>query len=145
MTSRLPASARHPGGDRRLTDQGLLRIDDPLLAANHFSGLLLWIPANKAMFAGRAQHNGLDRHAAADVRVSSPPAADHRTIRASPTRALPPGATTDRRLAAHRAAASPTCRNDTGRARPYRDRGAEHHVDAPSQQPASVRRVFSTP
>ncbi|MFI6644792.1 TetR/AcrR family transcriptional regulator [Streptomyces sp. NPDC050504] len=41
---------------RHLADAGLLRIDDPLLAANHFTGLLLWIPVNKAMFHGGAQH-----------------------------------------------------------------------------------------
>ncbi|MFF7177149.1 TetR/AcrR family transcriptional regulator C-terminal domain-containing protein [Streptomyces sp. NPDC008121] len=29
--------------------EGLLRIDDALLAANHFCGLLLWIAVNKAM------------------------------------------------------------------------------------------------
>ncbi|MEU3792420.1 TetR/AcrR family transcriptional regulator [Streptomyces fructofermentans] len=57
---------------QRLTDQGLLlRIDDALLAANHFSGLLLWIPVNKAMFTGRAQHTeaDLDRYATAGTRV----------------------------------------------------------------------------
>lgn len=56
---------------QRLADQGLLRIDDTLLAANHFSGLLLWIPVNKAMFTGSAQHTGadLDRYAAAGTRV----------------------------------------------------------------------------
>ncbi|MER6677664.1 TetR/AcrR family transcriptional regulator [Streptomyces sp. NPDC000983] len=56
---------------QRLTDQGLLRIDDTLLAANHFSGLLLWIPVNQAMFTGRAQHTeaDLDRYASAGVRV----------------------------------------------------------------------------
>ncbi|MGW1774705.1 TetR/AcrR family transcriptional regulator C-terminal domain-containing protein [Streptomyces sp. NPDC002104] len=31
---------------RRLAGQGLLRIEDPFLAANHFSGLLLWIAYN---------------------------------------------------------------------------------------------------
>ncbi|MFF0204519.1 TetR/AcrR family transcriptional regulator [Streptomyces sp. NPDC005017] len=56
---------------QRLADQGLLRIDDALLAANHFSGLLLWIPVNKAMFTGSAQHTeaDLDRYAAAGARV----------------------------------------------------------------------------
>ncbi|MFD7259104.1 TetR/AcrR family transcriptional regulator [Streptomyces sp. NPDC059874] len=56
---------------QRLTDQGLLRIDDTRLAANHFSGLLLWIPVNKAMFTGSAQHTDadLDRYAAAGTRV----------------------------------------------------------------------------
>jgi TetR/AcrR family transcriptional regulator, mexJK operon transcriptional repressor len=35
-----------------LADRKLLRVDDPLLAGNHFVGLLLWIPVNKAMFTG---------------------------------------------------------------------------------------------
>jgi TetR/AcrR family transcriptional regulator, mexJK operon transcriptional repressor len=35
-----------------LADRKLLQVDDPLLAANHFVGLLLWIPINKAMFTG---------------------------------------------------------------------------------------------
>ncbi|MFC7933541.1 TetR/AcrR family transcriptional regulator [Streptomyces cinereoruber] len=56
---------------QRLADEGLLRIDDALLAANHFSGLLLWIPVNRAMFTGRSQHTeaDLDRYAAAGTRV----------------------------------------------------------------------------
>ncbi len=54
---------------RRLADKGLLRIDDPLLAAHHFSGLLLWIPMNKAMFHGSPQHtqDELDHYTAAGV------------------------------------------------------------------------------
>ncbi|MER6273583.1 TetR/AcrR family transcriptional regulator [Streptomyces sp. 900105755] len=54
-----------------LADQGLLRIDDALLAANHFSGLLLWIPVNKAMFHGSPQHTQLelDHYADAGVRA----------------------------------------------------------------------------
>ncbi|MEU5435987.1 TetR/AcrR family transcriptional regulator [Streptomyces sp. NPDC020719] len=56
---------------QRLADHGLLRVDDPLLAANHFSGLLLWTPVNKAMFTGGAQPTeaDLDRCAAAGVRA----------------------------------------------------------------------------
>ncbi|MFJ3582825.1 TetR/AcrR family transcriptional regulator [Streptomyces sp. NPDC090127] len=56
---------------QRLADQGLLHIDDTLLAANHFSGLLLWIPVNQAMFTGRSRHADvdLDRYAAVGVRV----------------------------------------------------------------------------
>ncbi|MYV37397.1 TetR family transcriptional regulator [Streptomyces sp. SID1328] len=56
---------------QRLADQGLLRIDDPLLAANHFAGLLLWIPVNKAMFHGSPQHTQpqLDHCADAGVRA----------------------------------------------------------------------------
>lgn len=37
---------------QQLTERKLLRLDDPLLAAHHFVGLLLWIPINKAMFSG---------------------------------------------------------------------------------------------
>lgn len=36
----------------QLTRRGLLAVDDPLLAANHFVGLLLWIPVNRVMFCG---------------------------------------------------------------------------------------------
>jgi TetR/AcrR family transcriptional repressor of mexJK operon len=35
-----------------LQERGWLRTDDPRLAADHFVGLLLWIPMNEAMFAG---------------------------------------------------------------------------------------------
>jgi TetR/AcrR family transcriptional repressor of mexJK operon len=35
-----------------LTEKGFLRTDDPYLAANHFAGILLWIPVNEAMFTG---------------------------------------------------------------------------------------------
>ncbi|MFE3115591.1 TetR/AcrR family transcriptional regulator [Streptomyces niveus] len=56
---------------QRLADQGLLRIDDPLLAANHFSGMLLWIPVNRAMFHGGPQHTQaeLGHYADEGVRV----------------------------------------------------------------------------
>lgn len=37
---------------QRLADHKLLRLENPLLAAHHFVGLLLWIPINKAMFSG---------------------------------------------------------------------------------------------
>ncbi|WP_222723702.1 TetR/AcrR family transcriptional regulator [Streptomyces sp. t39] len=56
---------------QRLADQGLLRIDDALLAANHFSGLLLWIPVNQAMFTGGTHHTDadLDRYATEGARA----------------------------------------------------------------------------
>jgi TetR/AcrR family transcriptional repressor of mexJK operon len=56
---------------QRLADQGLLRVTDAHLAANHFTGLLLWIPVNKAMFHGSPQHtqSELDRYADAGVRA----------------------------------------------------------------------------
>jgi TetR/AcrR family transcriptional regulator, mexJK operon transcriptional repressor len=52
-------------------DRNLLRVDDPLLAANHFVGMLLWIPINKAMYTGdyRSTPDELDRLAVAAVRA----------------------------------------------------------------------------
>ncbi|MBF8193934.1 TetR/AcrR family transcriptional regulator [Nonomuraea sp. K274] len=40
----------------RLAERGRLRLDDPHLAAEHFVGLLLWIPVNKVMFWGGGDH-----------------------------------------------------------------------------------------
>lgn len=52
-------------------DRGLLRVDDPHMAAEHFVGLLLWIPVNRAMFTGdhRSRKADLERYAAAAVRA----------------------------------------------------------------------------
>ncbi|MFC4118750.1 TetR/AcrR family transcriptional regulator [Nonomuraea zeae] len=44
------------GSFGRLAERGLLRLDDPQLAAEHFVGLLLWIPLNKVMFWGGGEH-----------------------------------------------------------------------------------------
>jgi len=54
-----------------LAARKLLRVDDPLLAANHFVGMLLWIPINKAMFTGdhRSSPDELERSAVAAVRA----------------------------------------------------------------------------
>lgn len=54
-----------------LADRNLLHVSDPLLAANHFVGLLLWIPINKAMFTGdhRSSRDELERFATAAVRA----------------------------------------------------------------------------
>jgi TetR/AcrR family transcriptional repressor of mexJK operon len=56
----------------RLAERDRLRPDDPLLAANHFVGLLLWIPVNRAMFTGDTEGSSdedLARYAEAAVRV----------------------------------------------------------------------------
>ncbi|WP_043635711.1 TetR/AcrR family transcriptional regulator [Nonomuraea candida] len=56
----------------RLTERGLMRADDPRLAAEHFVGLLLWIPVNKVMFSGGGAHYteaDLERLAEAGVEV----------------------------------------------------------------------------
>jgi TetR/AcrR family transcriptional regulator, mexJK operon transcriptional repressor len=54
-----------------LADRKLLQVDDPLLAANHFVGLLLWIPINKAMYTGdhRSSPAELERFAVGAVRA----------------------------------------------------------------------------
>lgn len=54
-----------------LAARKLLHVDDPLLAANHFVGLLLWIPINRAMYTGDHHSNPdeLDRIAIAAVRA----------------------------------------------------------------------------
>jgi TetR/AcrR family transcriptional repressor of mexJK operon len=57
---------------QRLAERGLLRVDDPLLAAQHFVGQLLWIPMNEAMFTGDNQPRSeaeLERYADAAVRA----------------------------------------------------------------------------
>ncbi|MBJ8339165.1 MULTISPECIES: TetR/AcrR family transcriptional regulator [Antrihabitans] len=38
----------------QLTDRGLLRVDEPELAANHFTWLIVSIPVNKVMFCGES-------------------------------------------------------------------------------------------
>jgi TetR/AcrR family transcriptional repressor of mexJK operon len=38
---------------RELAEAGKLQAPDPLAAAQHFAGLLLWIPSNRTMFSGR--------------------------------------------------------------------------------------------
>lgn len=52
----------------QLADRGLLLVGDPLLAGNHFVGMLLWIPVNRAMFTGEYDHAtpaDLDRYSQA--------------------------------------------------------------------------------
>ena len=54
----------------RLTDQGLMRVNEPYVAASHFVGILLWIPVNEAMFTGNDRPKSaseLDRIADAAV------------------------------------------------------------------------------
>ncbi|MEU1228986.1 TetR/AcrR family transcriptional regulator C-terminal domain-containing protein [Streptomyces sp. NPDC005828] len=69
-----PYLVRVMGGEcthQRLADHGLLRTDDPALAADHFAGLLLWVPMNKAMFHCGLQHTEaeLDHYATTGVRA----------------------------------------------------------------------------
>jgi AcrR family transcriptional regulator len=55
-----------------LARRGLLRVDDPLLAAEHFNWLILSIPLNKAMFCGLDEppsRRELERYADEGVRV----------------------------------------------------------------------------
>lgn len=53
-----------------LAERGLLRIDDPEVAASQFMGMILWIPVNRAMFCGdneRFPPEELARYAEAGV------------------------------------------------------------------------------
>src|SRR5215831_323215 len=53
-----------------LAAAGRLRVDDPQLAAQHFAGLILWVPLNRAMFTGDDQPPpDLDHFATAGVRA----------------------------------------------------------------------------
>ncbi len=55
-----------------LADKKLLELRDPLLAANHFAGMLLWIPVNEAMFTGNSKpmtKAELDRQAVAAAKA----------------------------------------------------------------------------
>ena len=54
-----------------LADRKLLRVNDPLLAANHFIGMLLWVPIDRAMFTGDSNSSPeeLERYAVAAVRA----------------------------------------------------------------------------
>lgn len=55
---------------QRLAERGLLRTDDPLLAAHHFVGQLLWIPMNEVMFTGESPFaSGADLRRYADAAV----------------------------------------------------------------------------
>jgi TetR/AcrR family transcriptional repressor of mexJK operon len=56
----------------RLAERRLLQLDDPLLAAHHFVGQLLWIPMNQVMFTGDNHletEADVERYAAAAVRA----------------------------------------------------------------------------
>lgn len=54
---------------RRYAAKGRLRMDAPLMAANHFVGLVLWIPLNRAMLSGNCDSDPaeLARYAQAAV------------------------------------------------------------------------------
>jgi TetR/AcrR family transcriptional repressor of mexJK operon len=57
---------------KRLAANKRLRLADPLLAANHFVGMLLWIPLNQAMFSARSSPRSkaeFEHHVTAAVRA----------------------------------------------------------------------------
>jgi TetR/AcrR family transcriptional regulator, mexJK operon transcriptional repressor len=54
-----------------LAGRGLLRVDDPVISASQFMGMILWIPVNRAMFCGdneRFTAQELERYADTGVR-----------------------------------------------------------------------------
>ena len=56
----------------QLAKRKLLRFSDSMLAANHFVGILLWIPVNRAMFTGNhTYYTGRQLERYADAAVSA--------------------------------------------------------------------------
>jgi hypothetical protein len=56
----------------RLASKGVLQLDDPLLAAEHFNWLIMSIPLNRAMLLGHDEPRSpadLDRYADTGVRA----------------------------------------------------------------------------
>jgi TetR/AcrR family transcriptional repressor of mexJK operon len=57
---------------QQLADRGLLRVEDPVLAAQQLAGMVLWVPVNKAMFCGdeaALPPAEIDRYATAGARA----------------------------------------------------------------------------
>jgi TetR/AcrR family transcriptional repressor of mexJK operon len=75
---------------QRLNSLGILRVDDPVMAADHFAGLVLWIPMNQAMFTGDYEPKAeadIARYADSAVRAfldGYGPARDQDTLRDKP-------------------------------------------------------------
>ena len=56
----------------RLAERGVLRVDDPRLAASHFNWLVMSAPLNEAMLLGRDEsldRSTVERYADGGVRV----------------------------------------------------------------------------
>jgi TetR/AcrR family transcriptional regulator, mexJK operon transcriptional repressor len=56
----------------RFAERGLLRLDDPLLAAQQFAGMILWVPVHRVMFCGEGAAlpaADVERYAAAGARA----------------------------------------------------------------------------
>jgi len=81
---------------QQLTAKGPLRAEDPLLAANHFVGLLLWIPVNRAMFTGDHSSTKADLEHYADQAARTFLAAYARSGSPRPKRGRTPASTTGR-------------------------------------------------
>ena len=56
---------------QRYAANGRLRLGDPLMAANHFAGLVLWIPLNRAMFSGSCESDPAELARYADAAVDA--------------------------------------------------------------------------
>ena len=56
-------------GFQRLSERGLLRLDDPKIAAMHFAGMIVMMPLDKTMFGGTFTPAELTRFADAGVRA----------------------------------------------------------------------------
>ena len=54
-----------------LTERGVLRCDDPVLAAQHLNWLVLGVPVNDAMFTGEVRHSAAQLERFADEGVAA--------------------------------------------------------------------------
>jgi TetR/AcrR family transcriptional repressor of mexJK operon len=61
---------RLASGIESMSKRGLLTVEDPWLAAAQFAGMVLWVPANRALFGvGELSREEVDRHTAEGVRT----------------------------------------------------------------------------
>jgi len=84
-------------GLRGLAERGLLRLDDAHVAAQHFAGLILWVPMNDVMFRGAAAQ--LARRGARAHRTQRRPSVPGRLRPARVSRCAPTVELTQARLA----------------------------------------------
>jgi TetR/AcrR family transcriptional repressor of mexJK operon len=59
------------GSFELLTAQGALNVEDPIMAANHFVGMLLWIPVNRVMFTGSNSYSDSEIGASVNAAVDA--------------------------------------------------------------------------
>jgi AefR-like transcriptional repressor, C-terminal domain len=72
LNHRLGGGVEAAQAERRASWRGLLRLDDPLLAAQQFAGMIRWVPVHRVMFCGEdaaLPAADIERYAAAGARA----------------------------------------------------------------------------